>query len=529
MGYRPHYTSGDWLAICDVCGRLYEASSLRQRWDGFMVCHQDFETRHPQDFVRGVIDMSNTPWSRSEASDEFIGFTETITTNLNYSVALSNPIYVGGSTTNKVTTPNQQQFTVTINVPYNANIYSTYFNIYLDTGSGPTLYVSYTLNQLSSLYGISNIYGTNAFVYVDTKITALNLTYSAKFVDSGNGTPIDLTGFSNTETFTYNPPPTPVVSGTAIIGTVLPSLTPSVSGTYYPTYDQNTFSSAPPSYVSGLNNVYLGDISMSVPATISGITYSYALNSPFQGYSVAGTFIFYDINGNPVTTLTNYTLKAYLNQNYTAFLTNGYSVNRSLCLPLLTDKYYFARSVEGFSIQTLGPVVNSPLVPLPTLTGGNNGQPGVLHPYVQPVLSNFYKSSSGIFPNTFTFYWYRNPLAEAATASITPNAGNCYIINYVGSGFHYIGYIYYTEAATPGISRPFSFLVNGSTPVTGTFSTVSDSIGIKNIITLQVVGTSFGNGVTLSPGYYSGSGAGYSTFLCSTGLYIGPYSSISAG
>ena len=90
MSYRPHYTSGDWVAICDVCGRLYEASSLRQRWDGFMVCHQDFETRHPQDFVRGVIDMSNTPWSRSEASDSFINADGTTATYVD-SVSIVNP------------------------------------------------------------------------------------------------------------------------------------------------------------------------------------------------------------------------------------------------------------------------------------------------------------------------------------------------------------------------------------------------------------------------------------------------------
>ena len=30
-----YYKSGDWLAICDSCGRKFKASQLRERWDGF--------------------------------------------------------------------------------------------------------------------------------------------------------------------------------------------------------------------------------------------------------------------------------------------------------------------------------------------------------------------------------------------------------------------------------------------------------------------------------------------------------------
>ena len=72
MSYRPRYTSGDWKAICDICGRLFKASVLRKRWDGFQVCPNDFEIRQPQDFVRGVVDKQTTPWVRDEATDFFI-------------------------------------------------------------------------------------------------------------------------------------------------------------------------------------------------------------------------------------------------------------------------------------------------------------------------------------------------------------------------------------------------------------------------------------------------------------------------
>ena len=66
MSYRPSYSRGNWLTICDVCGRKYEASSLKLRWDGVMVCSGDWEPRQPQDFVRGVADYQapapRLPW-----------------------------------------------------------------------------------------------------------------------------------------------------------------------------------------------------------------------------------------------------------------------------------------------------------------------------------------------------------------------------------------------------------------------------------------------------------------------------------
>lgn len=34
---------GDWNAICDVCGQKYKASQLMKRWDGLMVCKEDWE------------------------------------------------------------------------------------------------------------------------------------------------------------------------------------------------------------------------------------------------------------------------------------------------------------------------------------------------------------------------------------------------------------------------------------------------------------------------------------------------------
>ena len=72
MAYRPTYDKGNWKAICDICGMEYKANELRLRWDGFMVCHKDFELRQPQDFVRAKIDIQAAPWTRPESSDNFI-------------------------------------------------------------------------------------------------------------------------------------------------------------------------------------------------------------------------------------------------------------------------------------------------------------------------------------------------------------------------------------------------------------------------------------------------------------------------
>lgn len=53
-------------AICDVCGFQYKNFELKRRWDGWMVCEDDWETRHPQEFIRPVPDSKPLPWTRPE-------------------------------------------------------------------------------------------------------------------------------------------------------------------------------------------------------------------------------------------------------------------------------------------------------------------------------------------------------------------------------------------------------------------------------------------------------------------------------
>lgn len=63
---------GTWAAICDRCGFRFPSDQLIKDWTGLMVCRKDFETRHPQDFVRAVPDNQTPPWTRPEPTDVFI-------------------------------------------------------------------------------------------------------------------------------------------------------------------------------------------------------------------------------------------------------------------------------------------------------------------------------------------------------------------------------------------------------------------------------------------------------------------------
>ena len=60
---------GEWNTICDACGFKFKSSDLRRRWDGFMVCKDDWEPRHPMDYFEGTPDKQSVPWSRPEATD----------------------------------------------------------------------------------------------------------------------------------------------------------------------------------------------------------------------------------------------------------------------------------------------------------------------------------------------------------------------------------------------------------------------------------------------------------------------------
>lgn len=72
MGQADHLELGTWNAICDLCGRKFKAHQLRKNWKGQMVCERDFETRHPQDYVRARAERPAPPWTRPDSAPEFL-------------------------------------------------------------------------------------------------------------------------------------------------------------------------------------------------------------------------------------------------------------------------------------------------------------------------------------------------------------------------------------------------------------------------------------------------------------------------
>jgi hypothetical protein len=65
------YIKGGNYAMCDVCGEKYRAMELRRRWDGALCCNEDWEPRHPQDFLRGIPDYPQAPVTNPEQPDKF--------------------------------------------------------------------------------------------------------------------------------------------------------------------------------------------------------------------------------------------------------------------------------------------------------------------------------------------------------------------------------------------------------------------------------------------------------------------------
>lgn len=67
--------SRDWKAWCPGCGFIYKASQLKMRWDGVRVCKYCWETRHPQEFIKGIPDRT-LPWTSPEPRDIEIDLNE---------------------------------------------------------------------------------------------------------------------------------------------------------------------------------------------------------------------------------------------------------------------------------------------------------------------------------------------------------------------------------------------------------------------------------------------------------------------
>lgn len=66
-----YFKSGAWNVICDVCGRKFKNTDVRKRWDGLVVCSNDWESRHVADFIRVKPEKNNVKDPRPEQADTF--------------------------------------------------------------------------------------------------------------------------------------------------------------------------------------------------------------------------------------------------------------------------------------------------------------------------------------------------------------------------------------------------------------------------------------------------------------------------
>lgn len=62
------YKPNNWYGICQVCGRKFLSHKLKERWDGFIVCPDDFEIRHDLDFIRMPRESKPVPFIRKPPS-----------------------------------------------------------------------------------------------------------------------------------------------------------------------------------------------------------------------------------------------------------------------------------------------------------------------------------------------------------------------------------------------------------------------------------------------------------------------------
>ena len=71
-GQADYLALGDYNAVCYQCGQKRKASMLKKHWQGYFVCPEHWEPRHPQDFVRGLPDIQTPPWAQPEPADTFV-------------------------------------------------------------------------------------------------------------------------------------------------------------------------------------------------------------------------------------------------------------------------------------------------------------------------------------------------------------------------------------------------------------------------------------------------------------------------
>ena len=72
----PGWQANNHWVVCDRCGFAIRAKDSKTTWDGLVVCPDDWEVRHPQDFVRSVKDNSQPVGPTRPETDEVFTFNQ---------------------------------------------------------------------------------------------------------------------------------------------------------------------------------------------------------------------------------------------------------------------------------------------------------------------------------------------------------------------------------------------------------------------------------------------------------------------
>ena len=63
---------GDFLRICDICGKRCKASETRKTWDGLITCLADWDPKQPTLTIRATYDRQSAPEPRPEPPPAYV-------------------------------------------------------------------------------------------------------------------------------------------------------------------------------------------------------------------------------------------------------------------------------------------------------------------------------------------------------------------------------------------------------------------------------------------------------------------------
>lgn len=153
-----YFKLGDRNAICYVCGFERKSSEMLLRWDGVYVCKDDWEMRHPQDFVRGVPEEQAPEWTQPEQPPVFAGPEEPPIANI---VVGTPDIFVNGvlQTVGVNYTIQLPEGVITFIATPSANSVIAWTGTWLDNASVSKSYTLYPLYIATGFTKIYQIYG----------------------------------------------------------------------------------------------------------------------------------------------------------------------------------------------------------------------------------------------------------------------------------------------------------------------------------------------------------------------------------